>query len=262
MKTTLLCFSGTGNSYYLATRLANHLQDCQVVMIPSLMGGASFPLTEQVGFIFPVYKGFPPNLVLHFIEEVFSKLDLSPVKYLFLVASHYRFQGYALQAMDIVLREAGALAGYATSVVMPDGYVPMIKVPDEKTIDSLYRKADQKIAKIADDIVSEVIRPARRPPFSRLAINHFMGAVHRSAMDTALQFSVTDACTSCGLCYRMCPSANIEMQNGKPVFDRACTGCLGCYHRCPTQAIVFTTRKVKPGRYTNPRSGYHMEYRT
>jgi len=60
----------------------------------------------------------------------------------------------------------------------------------------------------------------------------------------------------------MCPSANIEMKDGKPVFDRACTGCLGCYHRCPEHAIVFKTKKVREGYYPNPRSGYQVEYRS
>ena len=41
-------------------------------MIPNLMHGDPIELTEQVGFVFPVYKGFPPNLVVHFVQEVFA----------------------------------------------------------------------------------------------------------------------------------------------------------------------------------------------
>ncbi|MDX9984558.1 EFR1 family ferrodoxin [Sphaerochaeta sp.] len=261
MKTTLICFSGTGNSYYIAKRLASELGDNQILMIPHLMQNQEFELTEQVGFVFPVYKGFPPNLVTHFIQEVFAKQDLSPIKYLFQVATRYMFQAYTFQAMDVVLKEAGALTSYVNHVVMPDGYVPLLSAPTEAKIDELYTKADRKIAQIAEDVKQEQIKLPFRPPFSRLAINHFMVPIHRSFMDTALDFSVTDACISCGLCYRMCPSFNIEMVDGKPEFDRACTGCLGCYHRCPAQAIVFK-QKVKSGRYPNPRSTYTVEYRT
>ncbi|WP_293891837.1 EFR1 family ferrodoxin [Sphaerochaeta sp. UBA5856] len=260
MKTTLICFSGTGNSYYIAKRLASELGDCRILMIPHLMQNQAFELTEQVGFVFPVYKGFPPNLVTHFIQEVFAKQDLGPVKYLFQIATRYMFQAYTFQAMDVVVREAGAITSYVNHVVMPDGYVPLLAAPTEGKIDELYAKADRKIAEIAKDIKQEQIRLPFRPPFSRLAINHFMVPIHRAFMDTALDFTVTDACISCGLCYRMCPSFNIEMVNGKPEFDRACTGCLGCYHRCPTQAIVFK-QKVKSGRYPNPRSTYTVEYR-
>ncbi len=260
MKTTLICFSGTGNSYHIAKRLCEELGDCQILMIPNLMHGDPIELTEQVGFVFPVYKGFPPNLVVHFVQEVFAKQDLSPVKYLFMVATRYLFQAYAFQAMDVVLKEAGALVSYVNHVVMPDGYIPLFKAPTEKKIDTLYTKAEEQIALIAKDVQSEAIHLPFRPPLSRLAINHLMEPIHRAFMDTALDFVVTDACTSCGLCYRMCPSANIDMVDGKPVFDRACTGCLGCYHRCPTQAIVFK-HKVKEGRYPNPKSTYDQEYR-
>ena len=261
MKTTLICFSGTGNSYYIAKRLSEEIQDCQILMIPHLMREERFELTEQVGFIFPVYKGFPPNLVVHFIQEVFAKQDLSPIKYLFTVATRYLFQAYTFQAMDVVLKEAGAMASYVNHVVMPDGYVPLLAAPTEEKIASLYAQAENKIALIAADIKNEKIDPPRRPLFSRLAINLIMVPIHRAFMDTPQYFAVTDACISCGLCYRMCPSANIEMVQGKPVFDRACTGCLGCYHRCPTQAIVFKGKRVKPGRYPNPRAGYDLEYR-
>jgi ferredoxin len=262
MKTTLICFSGTGNSYYIAKRLSEELGDCQILMIPHLMRQEHFELTEQVGFIFPVYKGFPPNLVVHFIQEVFAKQDVSPIKYLFLIATRYLFQAYSFQAMDVVLKEAGAMPSYVNHVVMPDGYVPLLAAPTEEKIAQLYNQAEEKIAQIASDIKQEVIDPPRRPLLSRIAINMLMVPIHRAFMDTPQYFAVSDACISCGLCYRMCPSANIEMVNGRPVFDRACTGCLGCYHRCPEQAIIFKNKKVKPGRYPNPRSGYAMEYRT
>ncbi|WP_332448150.1 EFR1 family ferrodoxin [Sphaerochaeta sp.] len=261
MRTTLFCFTGTGNSYYIAKRLAEELGDSEVRMIPSLMDGQPIEMTEQVGFVFPVYKGFPPNLVSHFIQEIFAKQDLSPIKYLFLVSTRYKFGAYTFQAMETLLREAGALVSYANHLTMPDGYVKLLAAPSEQKVDELYGKAETKLKGIALDIKAEKLRLPLRPPFSRLAINHFMLPIHRAFLDGALDFRVTDACTSCGLCYRMCPSDNIEMQEGKPSFDRACTGCLGCYHRCPAQAIEFTYR-VKPGRYPNTRSTYHMEYRT
>ncbi len=262
MKTTLICFSGTGNSYYVANQLAQELGDTQVLMMTSLLQNPEAELTEQVGFVFPVYKGFPPNLVMHFIQEIFADMDLSPVKYLFMVVTRYMFIGYTFQAMDVVIKEAGALCSYMNYVQMPDGFVPIFKAPTEPKIGDLYTKAEAKIKAIASDIQSEAIKLPFRPPFSRLAINHIMPMIHHISMDYAQdEFTVTDACTSCGVCYRMCPSENIEMQNGKPVFDRMCTNCLGCYHRCPTQAIVFK-KQVKPGRYPNRRSSYNLEYRS
>lgn len=260
METTIFCFSGTGNSYYVAAQLATQLENCTVRMIPSLMDAETLPLTEQVGFVFPVYKGFPPNQVREFLEEVFAKQDLSPIKYMFLVATRYKFQAYTFGAMELLLREAGCLYSYANHVVMPDGYVPLLKAPTEARIEKLYATADEKIAMIADDIKQERFRLALKLPFTRFVLNTFMDPVHRMGKAVSQDFLVTDACTSCGLCYRTCPSGNITMIGGKPQFGEECVGCLGCYHRCPTQAIVFN-HKVHSGRYPNKKSGYHEEYR-
>lgn len=261
MKTTIFCFSGTGNSYYAATAIAELLGDSTVLMTASLLDGANIEMTERVGFIFPTYKAFPPNQMKEFIQEVFSKQDLSPIKYLFMVTTRYLFQAYSMVAMEVLLREAGCAYSYANHIVMPDGYVPLVSPPTEEKEKALYAQADESIRLIVSDIRAESIKLAGKRPFSRLALNHIMRYVHDASKRFAKKFIVTDDCISCGLCYRMCPSGNITMVEGKPLFGDNCEGCLGCYHRCPTEAIQLTT-KVREGRYRNKRSGYGMEYRT
>lgn len=260
MKTTIFCFSGTGNSFYAANAIAGLLGDSTVRMIPSLFDGESIEMTERVGFLFPTYKGFPPSQVKNFIQEVFSKQDLSPIKYLFMITTRYKFQAYSMVAMEVLLRESGSVYSYANHIVMPDGYVPLLAVPTEEKENTLYAQADKRIRLIAEDIQGETIKLAGKRPFSRLALNYLMGYIHSSSKLFARKFTVTDACTSCGLCYRMCPSANITMVEGKPVFGDNCEGCLGCYHRCPVDAICLTT-KAHEGRYRNKRSLCTMEYR-
>ncbi|MBI9095696.1 MAG: EFR1 family ferrodoxin [Sphaerochaeta sp.] len=260
MKTTIFCFSGTGNSFYAANTIAQLLGDCTVRMIPSLFDGEDIEMTERVGFLFPTYKGFPPNQVKDFIQDIFSKQDLSPIKYLFMVNTRYKFQAYSMVAMEVLLREAGCIYSYANHIIMPDGYVPLLPVPTEEKENTLYAQADERIRLIAEDIQSETIKLVGKRPFSRLALNYLMGYIHSTSKLFARKFVVSDACTSCGICYRMCPSGNITMVEGKPVFGDNCEGCLGCYHRCPTDAIELTT-KAHEGRYRNKRSHYTVEYR-
>ncbi|HHT80198.1 MAG TPA: 4Fe-4S ferredoxin [Spirochaetales bacterium] len=260
MKTTIFCFSGTGNSYYAATAIAEQLGDTTVRMTSSLLDAENIEMTERVGFLFPTYKGFPPNQMKDFIQEVFSKQDLEPIRYLFMITTRYKFQAYSMVAMEVLLREAGCAHSYANHIVMPDGYVPLVPVPTEEKESELYAQADRSIRLIVEDIQNETIKLAGKRPFSRLALNYLMGFIHSSSKLFARKFTVTDACTSCKICYRMCPSANITMVEGKPVFGDNCEGCLGCYHRCPEDAIQLTTR-AHEGRYRNKRSGYNMEYR-
>ena len=79
MKTTILCFSGSGNSYWVASQLATQLGDATVLMIPSLMEADSIELGQRVGIVYPAYKFFPPNLATFFVETVLSEQNLDGV---------------------------------------------------------------------------------------------------------------------------------------------------------------------------------------
>jgi len=260
MKTTILCFSGSGNSYWVATELAKRLGDASVVMIPSLMEADSITLTERVGIVYPVYKFFPPNLVTYFVDAVLSRQKFDGVEYLFQLCTYNLLSSWALSAMERTLNRAGLAVSYTDRVRMADTYVPLFKTPGDERIERYYREAEQKIAHIAGRIEEGAIKLAVRSPFAKSAERHLMKPIQRSLMDAAAAFAVTDACTSCALCYRICPSGNIEMINGRPAWDRVCSGCLACYHRCPEEAIVFKT-PIRGDHYPNGRSGYRVEYR-
>ena len=261
MKTTIFCFSGSGNSYWVAETLAAHLSDTTVVMIPTLLEARGIELGERVGFVYPVYKGFPPNLVTYFVEELLAGQNAEHVEYLFQISTCYLSPFWAQYAMESSLFKVGMGVSYTNRVKMADTFVPLFKTPDSDRIDRLYSEAEKKIATIAGEIEEGAIKIARSAPFAKIATRYMMKPVQRAMMDSAEGFAVTDACTGCGLCYRICPSENIEMRDGKPTWDRLCSSCLACYHRCPEQAITFK-RRIRGGHYPNSRSGYTMEYRT
>ena len=260
MKTTILCFSGSGNSYWVASQLATQLDDATVLMIPSLMEADSIELGQRVGIVYPSYKFFPPNLATFFVETVLSEQNLDGVASLFQVCTYNRACSWALSAMERTLTQAGLAVSYTGRVKMANTYVPLFKTPSDERIDRYYTEATKQITQMARDIEEGAIKLAPRAPFARLATRRLMKPIHRSLMDGAAAFAVTDACNACGLCQRICPSGNIEIRGGKPLWDRVCSGCLACYHRCPEQAIIFKSR-IRGDHYPNERSGYHVEYR-
>lgn len=260
MRTTIFCFSGSGNSYWVANALAKQLGNATVVMIPSLMEASAIELTERVGLVYPVYKLFPPNLITYFVEEILAEQDTDQVEYLFQVSTYHLASSWAHWAMESSLFKAGLAVSYTNRVRMANTYVPFFKTPIEASIDRFYADATEQIATIAGEIEEGMIKIGRRAPFAKSASRYVMKPVQRSLMDEAARFSVTDACSSCELCYRICPSGNIEMNGGKPAWDRVCSGCLACYHRCPEKAIVFKSR-IRGSHYPNSRSGYTVEYR-
>ena len=57
------------------------------------------------------------------------------------------------------------------------------------------------------------------------------------------------ACTGCGRCAQLCPTNNIVLRSGKPVWGGNCTHCMACISYCPTEAIEYGKKSVGKPRY-------------
>jgi hypothetical protein len=55
-------FSGTGNSFDIALKIAEQIKNTDIINIPSLKN------YKRVGFIFPVYGFTMPNIVSKFVS--------------------------------------------------------------------------------------------------------------------------------------------------------------------------------------------------
>lgn len=262
-KTVIACFSGTGNSWYVAKKLASALEDAQVLLIPDIMENPDILGTpEQLGIVFPVYMLAPPVMVMRFIQEVIGNRDMQGLEYLFMVATCGAGPGWSLSVAERLCMFSGVMTSYAAKIKMPDGYVFLAPVPEEHKIAALYQKADASIQRIAEDIAQGNLHIARKKPFTKLYMRLFLGMNKHLVAEVSTRYVVTDACTGCNICYQGCPANNIIMENGKPQFGAVCEGCMGCYHRCPAHAINFV-KKPRRGYtwYPNQRSGFRPEYR-
>ena len=54
-------------------------------------------------------------------------------------------------------------------------------------------------------------------------------------------FYTDDRCVGCATCARVCPTRNIVLTDGRPVWQHRCHGCMACVAYCPTKAIQFKT---------------------
>jgi ferredoxin len=66
----------------------------------------------------------------------------------------------------------------------------------------------------------------------------------------AQNFIVSDKCTNCGICEKICPVKNINVSD-KVSFDDNCLCCLGCLHLCPQNALHSKKEKSNK-RWRNP----------
>jgi len=255
MKTVIYYFTGTGNSLAAARKIAGALGDCEVVPIASFANtaGAVAPQIDRVGIVCPVYFAGLPAMVASFAE----RLDLAKANYVFSVVTHGGGGGSAaLRQLDGILKEKagrGLDAGFAVS--MPGNYILMYESPAGEKRDRLLAAADADLERIAGQIrQGERVKLPNSPVtwiVKALTYPRFRSHVHGDDR----KFTVSERCTSCGTCARLCPAGNIEMVDGRPVWNHRCELCCGCIHLCPTEAIQAGRGTEGRQRYRNPSVG-------
>ncbi len=252
MKTVIYYFTGTGNSLAAAKKIAAALGDCEVVGIASFANtrGAIASGTDRIGIVCPVYFAGLPAMAASFAE----RLDLTAANYVFSVVTHGGDGGAAaLRQLDGILKEKagrGLDAGFA--VHMPGNYILMYDSPAGEKRDRLLAAADAGLERIAGQIRQEERPNLPNSPVARIvkALTYPWFRSHVHGNDR--KFTVSEACTSCGTCASICPAGNIEMVDGRPVWNHRCELCCGCIHLCPAEAIQAGSRTEKRQRYRHP----------
>ncbi|MCX7615242.1 MAG: EFR1 family ferrodoxin [Clostridiales bacterium] len=250
MKTAICYFSGTGNSLFVAERLAEHIPDSKIFNIAQLVRDNS-PLNEyeKIGIVFPVYFYGLPNIIKRFV----SAFSFEGIKYIFAVATYSGVSGDAINSLKNEVAKTGQLLSYASKITMPDSYTITFSVQSEQMIELKNRSARIKCEKIAKDVKES---KRKIPAFSPLAVTkHFSG----TDKEKDRKFILTAACNGCGKCARLCPVGNISMKNERPQFHHNCEFCLACFHRCPKKAINYGAKTIRKERYVNPEVQFPSE---
>jgi ferredoxin len=250
VKTSIYYFTGTGNSLAAAEQICEGLGDCELVSIATL-GGREDPITPEagrVGIVCPVYDMGLPAIVAAFAR----RLNITGDRYLFAVLTMGGMGASALRQLDGILRERGRGLDAAWTVRMPGNFVPLYSPPEGAKRETILAEATQQIARITVAIrANEEAKPGLAPFTSLLRSILYPGFI-KSVQTADEKFRVTDACTSCGICEKVCPVGDIELVDGKPVWQHRCQLCMACLHFCPVEAIQWGEKTGKRGRYRHP----------
>ncbi len=246
---TIYWFSGTGNSLTVARRVAASLEGARLVPIASLDGVVRSE--GVVGVVCPVYfEGLP--LV---VQEFLARLDAQAATYSFLVLTAGGFAGWAPVQARRLFRKAGRPLDAAFSVKMPDNYIAILDLPPLVKQKEILSRADRVI----DEIAGAVARREKRlgvgvaAPLGALAHLVMGRQFARTCCRQDERFTVSDACTACGLCVRVCPKGNIALSGGRPEWNHRCEQCFGCINLCPVAAIQIRNRPtIRRRRYCHP----------
>lgn len=247
-KNIIFVFSGTGNSLWAAKKIADALGNCEIFT----MGQNSLKQLpsgyDRIGFVYPTYAGGMPKRVKEFISD----FDLGPNKnaYFFAIATCGRISRAqnVITQMRHLLKRQDILLSYGERLDMFSNYV--IGYEMRETVHEEAAQSALDLEPMIIDIKKRQLNDvnAKLTPRQLTSLAFMLAVPH---MDK--NFNISPACTSCGICEKVCPMKNIFLnENGTPSFKHQCEQCLACIQCCPSQAINYKNKTQGKRRYIHP----------
>lgn len=239
-------FSGTGNSLALSKEISKRLENVHLV---SMGNEASYTLNEPydtIGFIYPTYFGGAPAKVIDFV----SKLKIRPNQdtYCYAVTTCGGLAANALPHVNEALKTStNKTLNYGAVLKMFSNYVVLYDM--KPNVKEITEKSYREMGSIIEAIVTKAEKKTK-------SVNPLAHFYYKAQMKITPKrdhhFTVSEACTACGLCSQVCPVQNVEIIEGKPAFHHHCEQCVACIQYCPTKAINYKNKTQNRRRYTHP----------
>lgn len=236
-------FTGTGNSLYVAQKLAELTND-NIASIAEIMRGK--PMAESgniAGFVYPVYAWSPPKIVRDFVKKFPAKSE-----YAFSVCTCGENCGLAMKILE---KSMGYALDAAYSIVMPNNYMVGYDVDSPEETEQKLADADVRIAAIAKDINGRKIDVYDVVEGANPLLSKIVPPLFNAFATSAKPFFAEDHCNGCGKCALVCPTRNITVEK-KPLWGKDCTACFACINHCPVKAIQRSNGTRNKSRYINP----------
>ena len=214
----VLCFSGTGNSRYLARRIAEGLDMPLCDLNACIKAGDTAPVQtgRDVVLVTPTYAWRIPRVV----SEWLGKTALTGAQRIWFV-------------MDCG-SEIGNAAGYnrklaaqkhlqymgTAQIIMPENYIAMFNAPQKEQARSIVEQAEPALQKVLTQLrAGQEFPPPRENLYDRFMSGPVNPVFYRFFVK-ADAFRATNASIGCGKCAELCPLNNIRLENGKPVWGK------------------------------------------
>ncbi|WP_026492338.1 MULTISPECIES: EFR1 family ferrodoxin [unclassified Butyrivibrio] len=247
----IVFFTGTGNSRFIAEKLAEFTGDETFDIFESVRTGKGHTFTEEGPYIFiaPVYVAAPAQCLTDFIKR--SEFPKNSKAY-FIMCCAASMSASPVFCMNIASEKGFEYKGTAP-MIMPQNYITYFKADSEEICRDKIKNAPESIREI-----SEYIKAGKDLPQTKISNFEYRMTVpvlnlYCKYFMKSKAFHVTDKCIGCGKCVSLCPFGNISLKDNKPVWGSKCTHCMACISMCPTEAIEY-------GKLTKGKPRYHGPY--
>lgn len=238
----LFYFSGTGNTEIVAYMLGNEFEKQEyhvdVIRIEDVMKGTCSLVVDKydlVGIGSQVIGFGIPYLVQKFIrmlpEETNKKV------FIFRTAGGVAPINYnASKPIIRILSKKGCDVFYERIFSISGNWITRW---DDAVIRQLYEATGKKTAVMCREVLAGQKRILKTGTGLKLLMEVIAFISTPFFRIVGKDIKISEACTSCGMCIRNCPSNNIYSKNGKIKFKASCNSCLRCVYSCPKNAISF-----------------------
>ena len=239
----ILYFSGTGNSEFVAKRIAEKTGDSNVVNLGALIKkgeNLSAENADKLVFVYPTYAGRMP----HFLAKYLQKQKFKEGATAFFVTTCGGSGGNQSQNLKSFCDGLHLKFMNFFFVLMPENYIALFSAPNTEKQKTIVNKAKLVIDSISSKIVGNVelrhITGFSKSPYNKI----FYKLVVKSK-----GFHVLETCVGCGKCADVCVLNNIELVKDRPHWGEVCTHCMACINNCPTEAIQYKNATQTKRRY-------------
>ena len=243
-------FSGTGNSRFVARRIAKAVgqEAVDITTYTKTMDRPDFTDSGVYVFVCPSYMSAPARAITDFIEWADFP---SGIKAYFIVTCAASMGITPKVASELCNKKGFEFMG-AAQIEMPQNYIALFTTKEvEENIDIL-EKAEIEIERLSALINKGEKIECKKIGRVEYSVTKWVRDVYYKNFMKTTKFKATDKCISCQKCVKICPLSNITMKDGKPSWGSKCTHCMACINQCPKDAIEYGKGSAGKPRYKGP----------
>lgn len=235
----IVYFSGTGNTELVAGLFASEFRargfEAELLRVEDVLYGGGFDPGRYsvIGFGYCVHAFNAPSIVYRLVGML---PDGGGKKtFVFKCPGDPFMRGGSTRMLRNSLKAKGYDVFHESLIATPSNVV--LRMGDG-LVKRLYAVAKERVRVFCGEILVGERRLQDNPFYLRAISRAFSwGETLGARFFGRLQLSASWDCAGCGGCASICPTRNIRLEKGRPVFGWECIMCMRCIYLCPSRAI-------------------------